>query len=134
MLKKVLETKEPGIVVTMSFLIGGLLLTATAIPLDKSSWPSSVDTLTVFALLVVSGLYGAALLGWYSVLQHVPVARLYFALFLLPVLGVVAPVLLLGESFSILDIGFAALIIIGLVLAEVHTNEELDEIPLAETV
>ena len=134
LVKKILETKKPGIVATMSFLIGGLLLTATAIPLDRSSWPSSVDTLTIFSLLVVSGLYGAAIFGWYSVLEHVSVARLYFALFLLPILGIVAPVLLLGESFSILDVGFAALIIIGLVLAEVHTNEKSDSIPQAEPV
>ncbi len=126
LVKKVLETKKPGVVVAMSFLIGGIMLTAAAVPLDRSSWPSSVDTLTIFALLAISGLYGAAIFGWYSVLEHVSVARLYFALFLLPLLGIVAPVLLLGESFSILDIGFAALIILGLVLAEVHTNEKSD--------
>jgi len=118
LVKRTLATKKPDVVLFMSLSIGGLMLTAAALVLDRNSWPSSVDTTTWMVLLLVSGLYSAALFCWYRVLQHVSVARLYFTLFLLPVIGVIAPVLVLRETFPLVDVLLTAVIIVGLAVAE----------------
>lgn len=127
LVKKLLATKKPEVAVTMSFLFGGLMLTGVALLLDRTSWPSNINSTTWTALLLVSGLYAAALFCWYWVLEHVSVARLYFTLFLLPVLGIIAPVVLLGETFPFLDVVFAAIIIVGLAVAESSGSETTKE-------
>lgn len=127
-LKKVLKKHPPAILLTMSFLISGILLTIFAFPLESKQWPNSVDSATIIAMLLLSGLYSAGLFCWYWVLGHVSVARLYFSLFLLPILGVLIAVLTLHEAFGILNVLFSAVILLGLGIAELpHSMNKVSE-------
>jgi drug/metabolite transporter (DMT)-like permease len=118
LVKSTLRRMKPGVLVTMIFLIGGGLLSLTSIS-EAGSWPSSLSNTTLLALLLFSGLYASGLFCWFWVLEHVSVSSLYFTLFLMPILGIIIPVILLGETFTILDIAFAFVILLGLGIAQI---------------
>lgn len=118
LLKSALRRVKPGVLVTMIFLIGGGMLSLTSVS-EAGSWPASLSSSTLLALLLFAGLYAAGLFCWFWVLEHVSVSSLYFTLFLMPVLGIIIPVLLLGETFTVLDVAFAFVILLGLGIAQV---------------
>ena len=64
-------------------------------------------------------MYASGLFCWFWVLEHVSVSSLYFTLFLMPILGIIIPVILLGETFTMLDVVFAFVILSGLGIAQI---------------
>ncbi|MGA2876761.1 MAG: DMT family transporter, partial [Nitrososphaerales archaeon] len=118
LVKSALKRMKPAVLITMIFLIGGCLLSLTSIS-EAGSWPSSLSNETLLALLLFSGLYASGLFCWFWVLEHVSVSSLYFTLFLMPILGIIIPVILLGETFTMLDVTFAFVILLGLGVAQI---------------
>lgn len=118
LLKSVLNRFKPGVLVTLLFLIGGGMLSITSLA-ETSSWPATLSGTTWVALLLFAGLYAAGLFCWFWVLEHVSVSSLYFTLFLMPILGIIIPVMLIGESFAIIDVFFAFIILLGLGISQI---------------
>ena len=117
-LKPALGKMKPGVLVTLLFLSGGGLLSLASAS-EVSSWPSSLSNLTLVALLLLAGSYAAGLFCWLWVLEHVSVSSLYLTLFLMPILSIIIPVVLLGETFTIMDCVFAFVILLGLGIAQI---------------
>jgi drug/metabolite transporter (DMT)-like permease len=109
-------------VVTLSFVIGALLLTTSALLFERNIWPRSVSNEVVLALLLLSFLYCLALVSWYDVLQRTSVFRLYVLLFTMPVLAVLISVTVLGESFTAMDILFSGVILVGVAMTQIRKN------------
>jgi drug/metabolite transporter (DMT)-like permease len=121
--KVLLKRFDPVFVVTVSFVIGALVLSGFAAWQEINKWPSSLSAEVVVAVLLLSGLYCVALVSWYDVLQHTSVFRLYVLLFTMPVLAVLISVLVLGETFTIMDILFSALTLSGVAVTEFRNRK-----------
>lgn len=119
--KVLLRKYEPILVVTICFVIGAGVLSALAL-LEKSLWTASLSAGVVLAILLLSGLYCAALVCWYDVLQHTGVFRLYVLLFTMPVLAVAISILVLGEEFTMMDIVFSGLTLSGVALTQFRSQ------------
>lgn len=111
--KVLLKKYQPMLVVTLTFLIGGGLLTSFAVVFERNLWPASLSNEVILALLLLSFLYCLGLVSWYDVLRRTRVFRLYVILFAMPVLGVLISVIVLAESFTLLDVVFSGLTLIG---------------------
>ena len=111
--KVVLKKYAPMFVVTLSFVISAVLLATFAFFFERNSWPRFVSNEVILALLLLSFLYCLALVSWYDVLQRTNVFQLYVLLFTMPVLAVLLSVAVLGESFTLLDILFSAVTLLG---------------------
>ena len=120
--KVLLRQHPPLVVVAATFIVGGSLLTICSLGFERSEWPSIVSTTVVLSLLMLSLLYCVGLVAWYSVLQRTRVFRLYVLLFLMPVLAVVISVIVLRESFTILDMVFSVVTLIGVGITEGRRN------------
>jgi len=111
--KVLLRRYPPMFVVTLTFVVGGALLTGFAIVFERNLWPSSLSNEVILALLLLSFLYCVGLVSWYDVLQRTGVFRLYVLLFTMPVLAVLISVIVLGESFTTMDIVFSGVTLLG---------------------
>lgn len=111
--KALLRKYQPMLIVTMTFLFGGGLLTLFAVVFERKLWPSSMSSEVIVALLLLSFLYCLGLVSWYDVLQRTEVFRLYALLFLMPILAVLISVIVLSEKFILLDIVFSGLTLLG---------------------
>jgi drug/metabolite transporter (DMT)-like permease len=69
----------------------------------------------IFLALLATGL---TMVLWYRVLEHVDLSLLSYFVFLIPVVSVVAAWLLLGETISLVQVAFAAMIIMGVAVAQ----------------
>lgn len=117
--KVLLRDHPPLVVVAATFVVGGILLAICSISFERSSWPLGVSTTVLVALLLLSLLYCLGLVSWYAVLQRTGVFRLYSLLFLMPVLAVIISVIVLGESFTWLDVIFSGVTLLGVGITEV---------------
>lgn len=117
--KVLLRKYQPMLVVMVTFVLGGGLLTSFAVVFERNLWPAALSTEVVVALLLLSFMYSAGLVCWYDVLQHTDVFRLYVLLFTMPILAVALSVVVLGEQFTSLDILFSALTLVGVVITQV---------------
>lgn len=120
--KVVLKKYGPMFVVTLSFVIGAVLFATFAFLFERTSWPRSVSNEAILALLLLSFLYCLALVSWYDVLQRTRVFRLYVLLFTMPVLAVLISVAVLGESFTVTDILFSIVILVGVAMTQIQKN------------
>lgn len=111
--KVLLKKYQPMLVVTLTFLIGGGLLTFFAVVFERNLWPASLSSEVILALLLLSFLYCLGLVSWYDVLRRTRVFRLYVILFAMPILAVLISVIVLAESFTVLDVVFSGLTLIG---------------------
>ncbi len=111
--KVLLKKYQPMLVVTLTFLIGGGLLTFFAVIFERNQWPASLSSEVIVALLLLSFLYCLGLVSWYDVLRRTKVFRLYVILFAMPILAVLISVIVLAESFTLLDVAFSGLTLIG---------------------
>ncbi len=111
--KVLLKKYQPMLVVTLTFLIGGGLLTSFAVVFERNQWPASLSNEVIVALLLLSFLYCLGLVSWYDVLRRTKVFRLYVILFAMPILAVLISVIVLAESFTVLDVVFSGLTLIG---------------------
>lgn len=111
--KVLLKKYQPMFVVTLTFVFGGGLLTSFAVVFERNLWPASLSSEVIFALLLLSFLYCLGLVSWYDVLQRTGVFRLYVLLFTMPVLAVLISVIILSEKFTIMDIAFSGLTLLG---------------------
>jgi drug/metabolite transporter (DMT)-like permease len=116
--KVLLKRYPPMFVVMLTFVIGGALLTGFAVAFERTLWPSSLSGEVVLALLLLSFLYCLGLVSWYDVLQRTGVFRLYVLLFAMPVLAVLISIIVLGESFTILDVLFSGITLLGVGITE----------------
>ncbi len=111
--KALLRKYQPMLVVTLTFLIGGGLLTFFAVIFERNLWPASLSSQVIVALLLLSFLYCLGLVAWYDMLRRTKVFRLYVILFAMPILAVLISVIVLAESFTLLDVAFSGLTLIG---------------------
>lgn len=111
--KVLLRKYQPMLIVTLTFLIGGGLLTFFAVIFERNLWPAGLSNEVIVALLLLSFLYCLGLVSWYDVLQRTKVFRLYVILFAMPILAVLISVIVLAESFTVLDVVFSGLTLIG---------------------
>lgn len=118
--KVVLQKYGPMHVVTLLFVIGAGMLGVFAITFERNEWPRSISNEIIVALLLLSFLYCLALLSWYDVLQRTEVFQLYVLLFALPVLAVIISVIVLRESFTVLDIVFSGITLVGVAITQLH--------------
>lgn len=117
--KVLLRKYQPMLVVMLTFVLGGGLLTSFAVVFERNLWPPTLSTEVVVALLLLSFMYSAGLGCWYDVLQHTEVFRLYVLLFTMPILAVILSVTVLGEHFTSLDVLFSALTLVGVGITQV---------------
>jgi len=116
---KVLLRKYPALqVVSVTFVIGGAFLSGCSIALERNSWPASLSVDVILALLMLSFLYCAGLVAWYSALKGIGVFRLYVLLFLMPALAVAISLIVLRESFTVLDVLFSSVTLLGVAISE----------------
>ena len=118
--KVLLKKYAPMLVVTLTFVIGGSFLTGLAMAFERSQWPASLSTHAILAILLLSFLYCLGLVCWYDVLQRTGVFRLYVLLFTMPILAVLISVIVLNETFTLLDIIFSAIIMVGVALTQLQ--------------
>lgn len=111
--KVLLQKYQPMFVVTLTFLIGGGFLTSCALVFERNLWPRTLSSEVILALLLLSFLYCLGLVSWYDVLQRTGVFRLYVLLFTMPVLAVLISVIVLAETFTITDLVFSGLTLMG---------------------
>jgi len=116
--KVALRKYAPMVVVTASFAFGAVLLTALALVFERNLWPAFLSNEVIVALCLLSFLYCLALVAWYDVLQRTSVFELYVLLFTMPVLAVLISVVLIGEDFTMLDITFSAVTLLGVAITE----------------
>lgn len=116
--KTLLKKHQPLLIVTMTFLIGGGLLTLFAIFFEWRVWPASLSNEVILALLLLSFLYCIGLVSWYSVLQRTGVFQLYILLFLMPILAVLISVIVLSEQFTVMDVVFSGVTLLGVGIAQ----------------
>ena len=111
--KRLLKKYQPMFIVTLTFVLGGGLLTIFAVVFERNMWPATLSNEVILALLLLSFMYCVGLVCWYDVLQRTGVFRLYVLLFTMPVLAVLISVVVLRESFTALDIVFSGLTLLG---------------------
>lgn len=117
--KALLRRYAPMFVVTVTFVVGAVLLSACATIFERNLWPQLLSGEVVVALLLLSLLYCAGLVSWYDVLQRTGVFRLYVLLFTVPILAVLISIVVLGESFTPTDILFSAITLLGVAVTQV---------------
>jgi drug/metabolite transporter (DMT)-like permease len=118
--KTLLRKYAPMVVVTFTFVIGGSLLTGLAITFERSLWPASLSNHTIVAILLLSFLYCIGLVCWYDVLQRTGVFRLYVLLFTMPILAILISIIVLNETFTVLDVIFSIIIMVGVALTQLQ--------------
>lgn len=118
--KILLKKYTPMVVVTFTFVIGGSLLTGLAITFERTLWPASLSNHTIVAILLLSFLYCIGLVCWYDVPQRTGVFRLYVLLFTMPILAILISVIVLNETFTVLDILFSIIIMVGVALTQLQ--------------
>jgi drug/metabolite transporter (DMT)-like permease len=111
------------LVVTSSFVIGGILLSSCAVIFERNLWPRSLSVDVIIAVILLSFMYCLGLLSWYDVLQRTHVFQLYALLFAMPVLAVVISVIVLHETFSAADVIFSALTLLGVAVVQGGRND-----------
>ncbi len=111
--KVLLKKYRPMFIVTLTFLFGGGLLTFFAVVFERSEWPVALSSEVILALLLLSFLYCLGLVSWYNVLQRTGVFRLYVLLFIMPILAVVISVVVLSEKFTLMDVVFSGMTLLG---------------------
>jgi len=111
--KRLLKKYQPMFIVTLTFVLGGGLLTIFAVVFERNMWPATLSNEVILALLLLSFMYCVGLVCWYDVLQRTGVFHLYVLLFTMPVLAVLISVIVLRESFTGLDIVFSGLTLLG---------------------
>jgi len=116
--KIILRKYAPMFVVTVTFVVGAVLLSACATIFERNLWPQQLSEEVIIALLLLSLLYCLALVSWYDVLQRTGVFRLYVLLFTMPVLAVIISMIVLGESFTPTDVLFSAITLLGVAVAQ----------------
>jgi drug/metabolite transporter (DMT)-like permease len=117
--KIILRKYAPMFVVTITFVVGAVLLSACATMFERNLWPQQLSEEVIIALLLLSLLYCLALVSWYDVLQRTGVFRLYILLFTMPVLAVIISIIVLAESFTPTDILFSAMTLLGVAVVQV---------------
>lgn len=116
--KRLLSKYPPLQIVALTFVVGGGLLTAVAIFFERSYWPTSLSFDVIIALVMLSFLYCVGLVAWYQVLKTTGVFSLYVLLFIMPVLAVAISITVLHESFTMLDVLFSAITLLGVGISE----------------
>ena len=111
--KNLLKKYQPMFIVTLTFVFSGALLTIFAVVFEKNLWRGVLSNEVIMALLLLSFMYCVGLVCWYDVLQRTGVFRLYVLLFTTPVLAVLISVVVLRENFTVLDIVFSGLTLLG---------------------
>jgi drug/metabolite transporter (DMT)-like permease len=111
------------LVVTSSFVIGGILLSSCAAIFERNLWPRSLSVGVLIAVILLSFMYCLGLLSWYDVLQRTNVFQLYSLLFAMPVLAVVISVTVLHETFSTVDVIFSAITLLGVAVVQSGRND-----------
>jgi drug/metabolite transporter (DMT)-like permease len=120
--KTLLKKYSPIVVVTFTFVIGGSMLTGLAILFERSLWPASLSNHAIIAILLLSFLYCIGLVCWYDVLQRTGVFRLYVLLFTMPIMAILISIIVLNETFTVLDILFSIIIMVGVALTQLQTT------------
>ncbi len=116
--KVLLRKYQPMFIVTLTFLFGGGLLTFFAVAFERSEWPHALSNEVILALLLLSFLYCLGLVSWYNVLQRTGVFRLYVLLFIMPMLAVVISVVVLSEKFTLMDVAFSGMTLLGVAITQ----------------
>jgi drug/metabolite transporter (DMT)-like permease len=120
--KVLLRRYQPMFIVTLTFVFGAALFTLFAVGFERNLWPQTLSSEVTLALLLLSFMYCVGLVCWYDVLQRTGVFRLYVLLFSMPVLAVLISVIVLGESFTTLDVLFSGLTLLGVAIAQFGKN------------
>lgn len=120
--KVLLRKYQPMFVVTLTFVFGAALFTLFAAGFERNLWPRALSSEVIVALLLLSFMYCVGLVCWYDVLQRTGVFRLYVLLFSMPVLAVLISVIVLGESFTMLDVAFSGLTLLGVGITQFGKN------------
>ena len=120
--KALLKKHPPLLIVSFTFVVGGSLLALSSVAFERNSWPSVVSMNVIVAILLLSFLYCLGLASWYSVLQRRGVFSLYVLLFLMPVLAVMISILVLQENFTLLEVAFAGITLLGVGMTETGKN------------
>ncbi len=116
--KVLLKKYQPMRIVTLTFVLGGGLLTFFAVAFERNEWPVALSNQVILALLLLSFLYFVGLVCWYSVLQKTRVFQLYALLLIMPILAVIISVIVLSETFTLLDAVFSGLTLAGVAITQ----------------
>ncbi len=116
--KVLLKKYQPMYIVTLTFVFGGGLLTFLAAVLERTDWPVALSNQVILALLLLSFLYCVGLVCWYNVLQKTRVFQLYALLLVMPILAVIISVTVLSEEFTLLDVIFSGMTLIGVAITQ----------------
>ncbi len=116
--KVLLKKYQPMYIVTLTFVFGGGLLTFLAVAFERNEWPVALSNQVILALLLLSFLYCVGLVFWYNVLQKTRVFQLYALLLIMPILAVIISVVVLTEKFTLLDVIFSGMTLIGVAITQ----------------
>ncbi len=121
--KVLLKKYRPMYIVTLTFVFGGGLLTFLAVALERNEWPVALSNQVILALLLLSFLYCVGLVCWYNVLQKTRVFQLYALLLIMPILAVIISVVVLSETFTLLDVISSGMTLIGVAITQSGTPQ-----------
>ncbi len=116
--KVLLKKYQPMRIVTLTFVFGGGLLTFLAVAFERNEWPVALSNQVILALVLLSFLYCVGLVFWYNMLQKTRVFQLYALLLIMPILAVIISVVVLSEQFTLLDVAFSGMTLVGVAITQ----------------
>jgi drug/metabolite transporter (DMT)-like permease len=120
--KKVLRGMEPLRATTYATCIGALALALIATPsLSKADWSAVGGSTWANVVFLAIGPAAIAYLFYYRGLRSVSPVSATITLFSVPVFGTISSVLLLGESFTVVQLIGALITVAGALLAVIQT-------------
>jgi drug/metabolite transporter (DMT)-like permease len=120
--KKVLSGMEPLRATTYATCIGALALALIATPsLSKADWSAVGGSTWANVVFLAIGPAAIAYLFYYRGLRSVSPVSATITLFSVPVFGTISSVLLLGESFTVVQLIGALITVAGALLAVIQT-------------
>jgi drug/metabolite transporter (DMT)-like permease len=114
--KKALAAHKPPMIIAWSLILGGLMTVPPALT-ERFAFPPGNAWLIIIGLAILPSFL--AYIMWYGVMEYTPVSRLTISIYLVPVLTIIFSYLLLNEMLSPLSALFAAMIIAGVIVANV---------------
>lgn len=125
--KKVLVGMDPLRATTYATVVGALALLVVAAPsLAEVEWTTVSDVAWANVAYLAIGPTAVAYLFYYRGLRMVSPSTATIMMFAVPVFGTVCSVLFLGESFTLVQLIGAAIMITGAVLAVTRTQGRLN--------
>ena len=131
--KKPLKKLYAVEVVFKSFVIGGFILISLAILIEGADELTSIGFISwqhiLFLALFPTGL---AYIFWYRAMMFLPLSKLAITVFLIPVMAVFFSYVFLGEYLEPFSIVTGAMVIVGVVMAQVGGRSEQKAEPVSQ--